>query len=146
MNQWAKFRTQLILNLLLTLTSIGLIAWLAARGEWAAASLWGVPTIGMVTRVLVLVRLHGMGQFAEDPAQRPSLAAANRQVSAIFIVQFVAWLGAACYCAATALWVPFAVALFLALPSLATTIFLRRLRLQQPASSGKAGPGIEPGG
>jgi hypothetical protein len=139
MNQWAKFRTQLILQLLLTLTSIGLVAWLAARGEGAAASLWGVPTIGLITRVVVLVRLHRMGNFAEDPAQRPSPAVASRQVSVIFIVQFVAWLAAACYCAATAFWVPFAVALFLALSSLAMTIFLRRLSPQLPQGFEKNG-------
>jgi hypothetical protein len=140
MNQWATFRTQLVLQLLLTTTSIGLIGWLAVGHEWTAASLWAVPTVGMVTRVVVLVRLHRMGSFAEDPAQRPPVAVASRQVSVIFIVQFVCWLAAACYYAATTFWIGLAVALFLALLSLSMTRMLRRRALQQPASSGTAGP------
>jgi hypothetical protein len=98
----------------------------------------------MATRLLVLLRLHRMGSFAEDPAHRPPLAAANRQLSVVYLVQIVCWLAAACLSVATRFWVGLAIAVFLALMSLSMTIMLRRPP-QQPATSSTPSPQTDPG-
>jgi uncharacterized membrane protein YfcA len=130
-----KFRTQLAVHLVLAAGFAVLVGWLLARHVWPAATIWAVPTAGLITRILIMFRLRRMGWWSEDEAQRPSAALANRQTSWIFIVQSIGWLLAAGHLTAAGHWPLSTLMLLLAAMSIATTLFLRRPTLQQPATT-----------
>ncbi|TCC56413.1 hypothetical protein E0H73_32520 [Kribbella pittospori] len=128
---------QLAVRLALAVSFAGLTAWLLVLRLWPAAAIWAVPTCGLATRVIVLIRLDRMGFFAAEDADRPSNAEANRQTSAVFMVQFVGWILVGVYSAATGFWMGLVLAVILAYISIAV---FRMLRRRQPAGSMAAGP------
>lgn len=141
-----KFRTQLIVHLVMALGFAVLVGWLLALHVWPGATICAVPTAGLITRVLILFRLRRMGWWSEDEAQRPSAAEANRQTSWIFLVQSIGWVLAAGHLTALGYWPWGTLAmLFLATMSIATTVFLRRPAQQQPATAATSPPRIDPG-
>jgi hypothetical protein len=130
-----RFRTQLIVHLVMTSGFAVLVGWLLALHVWPAATIWAVGTAGLITRIVILFRLRRMGWWSEDEARRPSPASVNRQTSWIFIVQSIGWLLATAHLTAAGLW-PWNVGmLFLATMSIATTLFLRRPPLQEAATT-----------
>ncbi|MEV5968123.1 hypothetical protein AB0L70_40530 [Kribbella sp. NPDC051952] len=93
---------------------------------WPGAVIWAVPTLGLFTRVVVLMRIRRLGWYADDETDRPSVAVVNRETSKIFVVQLVGWLIAAVYLALVHVWLGLAVAVVLAYTSLVLVRFMRR--------------------
>ncbi|MGC4943885.1 hypothetical protein [Kribbella sp. DT2] len=122
----SSFRTQLIVHAVLTAGFLGLVIALAVLGVWPAAVIWAVPTAGMATRVLTVVRLNRLGWWAPDPADRPPVSAANRLQSVVFLVLLAGWTLAAVYFAATLFWPGLLLAVVLGAMSFATAQMLRR--------------------
>jgi hypothetical protein len=112
----------------------GLVIWLLALRASSAVVIWAVPTLGLMTRVAVLIRIRRMGWYAADEADRPSAAAVNRETSKVFLVQLVGWLAVAAYSAAVGVWLGLGVAIVLAYMSMTIVRLLRR----SPSRAGRA--------
>ena len=131
---WQKFGVQLAVHSALAAGFAGLVIWLLALRIWPAAAIWAVPTLGLMTRVAVLIRLRRMGWYAADQSDRPSSTVVNRETSKVFLVQLVGWLMVAAYSAAIGVWLGLGVAVVLAYISLAVVRLLRR----SPSRPGRA--------
>lgn len=129
---WRRFGVQIVVHLALAGAFSGLVIWLLALQIWPAAAIWSVPTLGVMTRVVVLVRIRRMGWYAADESDRPSVAAVNRETSNVFLVQLIGWIAVAAYSAATGTWLALGVAILLAFISLC---LLRLLRKSQGSTS-----------
>lgn len=117
---------QVVVHLALAGAFAGLVIWLLALRVWPAAAIWAVPTLGLITRVVVLVRIRRIGWYAADESDRPSVAAVNRETSKVFLVQLIGWIAVAAYSAATGTWLGLGVAILLAFTSLCLLRLLRK--------------------
>ncbi|TDO66519.1 hypothetical protein EV651_10484 [Kribbella sp. VKM Ac-2571] len=136
---WHKYGVQLAVHSALAAAFAGLVSWLLAMRIWPAAAIWAVPTLGLMTRVAVLIRLRRMGWYAADESDRPSSAVVNREMSKVFLVQLVGWLMVAAYSAATGVWLGLGVSLALAYISLAVVRLLRRSARRPGQTHGSEG-------
>ncbi|MEU4192273.1 hypothetical protein AB0E69_10260 [Kribbella sp. NPDC026611] len=117
---------QLAVQVALAAAFAGLVIWLLVLGSWSAAVIWSAPTLGLITRIVLLFRIRRLGWYAADEADRPPAALVNREMSKVFLVQLAAWLVVAVYCAATRVWLGLGAAIVLAYISLAVARLLRR--------------------
>jgi O-antigen/teichoic acid export membrane protein len=106
-------RPAAVAQLALAVVSVGLVVWLAVRGLWPAAAIWAVPTLGWLTRLVLVLRER------RTPLNR-------RRLAVVFLVQFAGWVAVSGYLLTLGWWGAAIGIAFLACMSGAMVLFLRR--------------------